>query len=279
MAQPVTKYILFDMLLAIFCSLVPAQAKVVDYQMHCDLGKGYVQERQVGGFTVRLKPTEGICRGWILDPSKNSIFYFGSRAESVFITNELGGTAPVVIIERATLRGAELILFSLDEKPHLMATVENQSGFWLQDDCGGRVQIFTSDGTLESFPDLEDVYHWPLFFPVVVLGMQGGQIRNATASCEPYFDGQISSLRSRLKKTDIVGFRSDSIKDEDRRRELKGYILKIVFLYLYTGRDKDALSVLDEMWPAKDKQRIWTSITKLKSDGVLRQVSAVQSTR
>ena len=181
-----------------------------------------------------------------------------------------GGTNAIIQADASPMN--KLFVVALGEQAHLVKTIENQYGFWLQDDCGGKTQIWTSDGGFQGNSELIDVYHYDLFIPSVVLEMEGEKLTDATPMCRAYFDKQIESLRSKLTTQDVNGFRTDQIGDALHRREVKGRILNIIFCYLYTGREEQAHEVLRQLWPTNDSDRLWEAILKARTAGVLSQV-------
>jgi len=252
----------------------PCGAADVKYQMDCDLGKGTAQTRRANGFTVILAPSNGMCRVSVLDVHRSSVFEYASTGVQVFVGVAVTSDGSTnAIIQADDFNPYKLFVVSLGEHPRLMRTIENQYGFWLQDDCGGKIRIWTSDGAFGSDPDLADVYHRDLFTPDVVLELEGERLVDATPMCKAYFDHEIESLRSELRERDIPRFRDHQIKDNFYRGQIKGKILKIIFCYLYTGRETEAKEFLQQMWPANDSDRLWQSIVNLRSEGVLRNLN------
>jgi hypothetical protein len=252
----------------------PCMAAQVRYQMNCDLGKGTTQTQRSNGSTVILMPANGRCRVSVLDVSQRSVFEYDATGMQVFVgTGATTDGGPNAIIQADASPMYKLFIVSLGEHARLLRTIENQYGFWLQDDCGGRIRIWTSDGVFQGNPDLVDVYHYDLFIPGVVFEMEGEKLIDATPKCRLYFDKQIESLRSRLPADDINRFRTNRIADDFHRGEVKGRILSIILCYLYTDRETEAKQVLQRMWPSNDADRLWQSILKLRSAGVLSQVT------
>ena len=130
------------------------------------------------------------------------------------------------IIQADHFKSYRLFVVSLGEHPRLVRTIENQYGFWLQDDCGGRIRIWTSDGAFAMDPDLADVYHRDLWTPDVVLELEGEGLVDATPMCRAYFDQEIESLHSKLKERDVQRFRSHQIKDDFYRGKSNGKFSK-----------------------------------------------------
>ena len=255
----------------------PCNAAQVKYQMDCNLGKGTTQTQRSNDFTVMLTPANGRCRVSVLDMNQNPVFEYEAGAMQVFVG--IGVTTDDrtnALIQADASPVNKLFIVSLGEGARLLRTIENRYGFWLQDDCGGKTRIWTSDGAFQENSDLVDVYHYDLFTPPVVFEMDGEKLIDATPKCREYFDKQIESLRSRLPADDINRFRTNRIADAFHRGEVKGRILSIMFCYLYTNREIEARTVLQQMWPSDDADRLWQSILKLRSAGVLSQVNKGQ---
>jgi hypothetical protein len=215
-----------------------------------------------------------MCLVSVLNAGKKSIFEYASTGMQVFVG--VGVTtdgSPNAIIQADTPHPYKLFIVSLGEHPRPTRVIENLYGFWLQDDCGGRIRIWTSDGAFQQDSDLADVYHSDLFTPDVVFELQEERLVDATLKCRVYFDNEIRSLRSMLTEEELKRFRTNRIADDFHRGQVKGKILKIIFCYLYTGRETEAKQVLQQMWPSNDSDRLWQSIVKLRSEGVLSNLS------
>jgi hypothetical protein len=262
-------------LLAI-ASATPSIAAQIRYQMNCDHGKGTIQTQRSNGSTVILTPANGMCHVSVLDARQRTIFQYDAWGLQVFVgigVTTDGSRNAVIQAETDTSVPIKLFVVSLGENPRLLRMIENQYGFWLQNDCGGRIRIWTADGAFQGYPDLIDVYHYDVFTPVVVFEIQGEVLIDATPECRLYFDKQIESLRSQLPENDINRFRTNEIADSFHRGEVKGWIVSLIFCYLYTDRETEAKQVLQRMWPSNDADRIWQSIVQHRSDGVLSQVN------
>jgi len=253
------------------------RAASVKYQMDCDLGKGTVQTQRTDSYQVTVTPSAGSCHVAVLDARKKIVFQYDATGIQVFIgagvTTDGHSNA---IIQADTVNPYRLFVVSLGENARLLRTIENQYGFWLQNDCGGRIRIWTSDGAFAQDPDLDGVYHKDLYTPEVVFEIQDERLVDATASCREYFDKEISSLRSQLTPNDVKNFRANRIADDFHRGRVKGNILKIIFCYLYTGRGTQAREFLQQMWPSNDSDRLWQSIMKLRAEGVLGNTNQVR---
>lgn len=262
------------LLLCLLASATPSTAAVVKYQMDCDLGKGAVQARKTQSYSVILTPSKGICHVEVLDAHQKSVFAYDAGGMQVFVGADVMTTdgIPKAVIQ-ADGPPDRLFVVSLGRNAQLLRTIENTYGFWLQNDCGGETRVWTSDGAFQDDADLRDVYHYDLFMPDVVFKMRGDRLVDATPDCREYFDHEIRFVRSRVSEREFENFGANRIADNFRRGQVKGYILKIAFCYLYTGREQEAKEFIDRVWPSNDSARLWQSITKLRSEGVLRNIT------
>jgi hypothetical protein len=253
-----------------------AGAKRVPYSLDCDLGKGTAQTTQSNGFTVVVSPRDGRCYVSVLDTNRRPVFEYHAAGMQAFVgAGPTDDDQPSAVIQADTDDPYRLFIVSLGSRPGLVRSIENQYGFWLQDDCNGRIRLWTADGAFQQDPDLANVYHPELFAPEVVFELRGTNLIDATPDCKGYFDESVSFYRARLTKNDLQRFRTGRIRDGFYSGQVRGYILKIVFSYLYSGQETEAKHALAEMWPAKDRDRVWESILKERSTGVLTQVGSV----
>lgn len=267
----------FAIFLALFaCAATPCLGVQIKYQMQCSEGKGPTQTREANGSTVVLSAESGSCQITVFDSHRTSVFQYKSRwfIDAFVGTGVTENGKPNAIIQTpgASDKGYKLFVVSLGDQPHLITTIENQYGFWLQNDCGDVTRIWTSDGAFQNDPDLIDVYLYDVFTPPVVLGVRGGRLFDATPECKPYFDKVIANTRVKLSEQQIRTFRSGRTPKEAAQGLVRGRILYIVFCYLYTDRENDAHQTVERMWPPQDAHRIWQSIIKRQAEGVLAQI-------
>ena len=263
----------FPLLLCLLASPTPSIAAVVKYQMNCNLGKGTTQALKTRVYSVTLTPSKGSCHVDVIDAHQKSVFEYDAWSMQVFVGAAVTADGRPNAIVQADGQPERLFVVSLGEHARLLRTIENAYGFRLQNDCGGKIRIWTSDGAFQDDPDLRGVYHNGLFTPDVVLEMRDDRLLNATPDCREYFDREISSIRSHVSEQEFENFRANRIADDFRKGQVKGYILKIAFCYLYTGREQQAKEFIDRIWPSNDSARLWQSIIKLRSEGVLRSVT------
>jgi hypothetical protein len=263
-------------LLLLLASATCSSGAVIKYQITCDLGKGAAQIRKARLYTVVLTPiaANNSCRVKVADPGGKTVFGYEAPGMQVYVGPGVTADGGPNAVIQADSSPYQLFVISLGEHARLVRTIENAYGFWLRDDCGGKIKIWTVDGAFQGDPDLLDVYHYDLFTPEVVFEMRGDKLVDATPDCKDYFDKERTSLRSQVPDRSLHAFHADRIRNDFRKGQVKGYVLKIAFCYLYTGRKNEAKQFIDQFWPSDDSARIWRSIVKRRSEGVLRNIAA-----
>jgi hypothetical protein len=248
-------------------------ARIYQYQLNCDLGKGAAQSTEVGGFKLVLAPENQLCRITVVGPNKETVFEHTSGVMQVFTGRDFTGDGEPDVLVQADGSPYRLFVVSLGSRPGLAKTIQNNYGFWLQSDCDDqRVRIWTADGAFQGDKELANiVYHYDLIVPEVVFEIEKTKLVDATPKCQHYFDRQIRLVETSLKPNDISRFRDGQITDKFHRGEVEGKVFKIVFSYLYSGREAKAKESLFSMWPRSDSQRIWEWIMQKRSEGVLQQ--------
>jgi hypothetical protein len=170
-------------------------------------------------------------------------------------------------------------IYSLARPPQLLYTVRGGDSYRAADtDLDGRVEIWTDDAV--AVDGFERVPSADLDFPpTVVLRFEKGRPVHVGSEFLSYYDAQIAKLRSQVSERDRAEFKqSDGDLSAITLRsgeELQGLartkvrVLEIVWAYLYSGREQQAWSPLNEMWPARDLERIRTSVSNLHQGGIL----------
>lgn len=267
-------------LVALWALPMVAHAKTAGgYQMKCDLGKDARQTRAVAQFEIELSPINNSCHLSIsANEDRRTVFEYISTWIEVFAdgTDFNGDGAPDAVVQvAATSPDYKLFVVSLGKNPGLVQTIENNYGFWLRD-CQGdrRLRIWTADGAFYDSPELKDIYLYDVVVPEVIFRLEGDALIDATPECARYFDSVIARASSELTNARIAAFKAGKIHDPFRKGRIKGNVLTIVFSYLYTGRESQALQALERMWPASDRNRVWDWMRKLRSEGVLRQTTS-----
>lgn len=104
------------------------------------------------------------------------------------------------------------------------------------------------------------------FAPTVVLRFEKKHLVDVSSEFTPQYDGQIANLRAQMDPRELAAFKSSdgvlsmeiprSSDELHRLTRTKIEVLEIVWAYLYSGRDAEAWSALQGMWPPQDFERI-----------------------
>jgi len=177
-------------------------------------------------------------------------------------------------------------IYSLLKPPHLLYTIKGAHSYRAADtDLDGHIEIWADDAAavdgFERLPvaDLDSP-------PTVVLRFEKGRLFDVSSQFLAFYDAQITRLRSQFTADDLSRFkRSDgklsvdihqSAEELHRLIRTKISILEIIWAYLYSGREQQAWSSLNELWPAEDVERIRAAISATHQRGIL---SGVDQTR
>jgi hypothetical protein len=115
--------------------------------------------------------------------------------------------------------------------------------------------------------------------PTVVFRFAHGQLRDASAEFQSYFDREIARVRSGIHPQDLDEFKNSdgklaaiftpaSAERLHHLRTVKIKVLEIVWAYLYSGREQDGWRSLTEMWPAADVDRIRIALANARKHGI-----------
>lgn len=92
----------------------PAAARVYEYQLNCDLGKGAAHSSHVGHFEIHLRPENSLCRVEIQDSAGRRIFERTSSGMQVFAGRGFAGNdEPEAIVQTDDIP-YRLFIISLD---------------------------------------------------------------------------------------------------------------------------------------------------------------------
>lgn len=173
-------------------------------------------------------------------------------------------------------------IYSLARPPEHFYTIEGADSFGAADtDLDGRVEIWTDDA--EVVDGFERIPRADLDFPpTVVLRFEKGRPVDVGSEFLSQYDAEIANLRAQVSEGDLSEFkRSDgqlaatsdrSGEDLHRLVRTKIGVLEIVWAYLYSGREHEAWSALEAMWPPGDLERIRAAISTVRQRGLLRNL-------
>lgn len=173
-------------------------------------------------------------------------------------------------------------VYSLQKPPRLLRTITGGGFFSASDtELDGRVEIWTTDiAAVDGFETL--VVGELDFAPTVVLRFERSRLVDVSSEFQPYFDQQMTKLRSELDSQDLRDFKHSDGKlastpslTAEQLHHLRGVkikVLEVIWSYLYSGREPEAWRALADLWPASDVERIQTLITNARAHGIHAQV-------
>jgi len=174
-------------------------------------------------------------------------------------------------------------IYSLTKPPRLLYTITGADSYIAADsDLDGRIEIWTDDASavdgfegvpLKSFDSA----------PTVILRFEKKRLVDVSSEFTSHYDDQIAQIRARIEPQDLAAFKNSdgvlSIKatgatvDSHRLMRTKIKVLEIVWACLYSGRDAEAWSTLQQMWPSQDFNRIRAKISSVHQNGILRGIA------
>ena len=170
-------------------------------------------------------------------------------------------------------------IYSLAKPPHLLYTITGADSYRAADtDLDGRVEIWTDDAAavdgFESVPSVDFD-----FAPTVVFRFEKGRLVDVGSEFLSYYDTQIAKLRSQVSERDLAEFKqsdgslsANTLRSGEELHRLirtKIRVLEIACAYLYSAREREAWSALEEMWPPEDLERIRAAISTVHQRGIL----------
>jgi hypothetical protein len=258
----------------------------------CQNGSGEYSSRFFTGTTVSVGP---LRKGGFAERACVAKLAWGSEEITVAsdaarvgidaLGADLGLGKPVVAFQiDKTGDGANRSyqIYSLIKPPRLLYTITGADSYAAADtDLDGQVEIWTDDAAavngfegvpLQSFD----------FAPTVVLHFEKKRLVDVSSEFTSHYDAQIADLRAQIDARELAAFKnSDGLlsleipRSSDERHRLartKIKVLETVWAYLYSGRDAEAWSALQEMWPSQDFNRIRLTMSDVRRRGILRGI-------
>lgn len=275
--------------------LIPGACRAQNHDVICRDGAGEFEAQSHSGVSVRVGAarSEGlaarICEAEIRwADQKLVVAPEAAQLDIDAFGVDMGLAAPVVALQIKNAKADCCMvydIYSLRAPPTLLRTISGGEFFSAADtDLVGRVEIWTDDA--RAVDGLENIALRDLdFAPPMVLRFVRGRLLDVGIEFRPYYDQKIAEERARLDPQDLADF-----KNSDGRltiasgipavrlvqlRKVKMRVLEIVWCYLYSGRDKEGLRVLGEMWPAADTNRIREALLNARAHGIRSQVDGV----
>ncbi|HEY2013228.1 MAG TPA: hypothetical protein VGH38_06975 [Bryobacteraceae bacterium] len=271
-----------------FCqSLAPRQ------DLTCQDGSGEYSTRLFTGTTVSVGP---LLKGGFAERACTAKLEWGSQELTVasgvaqvaidVLGADLGFDEPVVAFQiDNTGNETDRIyqIFSLRKTPHLLYTIKGGDIYSAADtDLDGQVEIWSDDASgIDGFEGVPAKFYD--FAPTVVLRFQKKRLVDVSPEFQPHYDDQIAALRAQMNDQELAAFKNsdgvlgpnNSLRGDELHRleRTKIKVLEIVCAYLYSGREAEAWSALQEMWPSPDLARIRNGIVSVRQRGILRDIN------
>ncbi len=179
------------------------------------------------------------------------------------------GIADIVIVESDPV-GYLYSVVTPPLKPSLVRQIRNGYAVRFERSPKGRIVLVVPDDGFRDRRDLIDMRRHELVVPEIRFEMTGSRLRDVGAENPGPYDNAIAQARAGLARGDIASFRAGRIGDEHRREAVKARVLTVVLSYFYSGRGKDAVKALSDMWPPADYERILDAILDARRRGSLR---------
>ena len=262
----------------------------------CEDGNGNF-EKKVDGSTLRVvgvpaNEGRGPCRLSVVSPHGNDVFHVDARTIRVDLAGkDLNGDGvrdAAFQVEQGPKGAccATYYVLSFGEAPHLLRKIEGGQFFSLEDRDRDKVYEIWGAG-LEAFQDFDGLRPSDTaIVPTVVMRLEAKKLIDVGPQFQLVYDALISRLHARLKTDRARTFLASDGRLADPRdsgntelTETKAMVLGMVWDYLYSGRQQDAWTTLNELWPASDRDRVRALIEQKRSQGILAQVDSTAPVR
>lgn len=288
----------FDVSSALFAALlfcpIFLHAQVHPSDITCDNGNGEYSTRFFTGTTVSVGPPRN---GEFAERACAAMLTWG--AESISVASDAAQIA-IDVLGADLDFGKPVVAFQIDDtgagtrrsyqiyslaKPHrLLYTITGAESYFAADtDLDGNVEIWTDDAS--AVDGFEGV---PLqsfdFTPTVVLRFEKKRLVDVSSEFTSHYDAQVVQLRAQIEPQQLAAFKnSDGVLslnsfgasvDLHPLLRTKITVLEIVWAYLYSGREAQAWSALEQMWPSRDVHRIQTKISEVHQRGILHGIDS-----
>lgn len=122
-----TRWVVAFLVAVIFA--IPCAARVHDYQLNCDFGKGSAHNIRIAQFDIVLSPENHLCHVAVVGSSKKVLFEYTATGMQVFAGKDFTGDNEPDAIIQADESPIRLFVVSLGRHPGLVKTIENNYGF------------------------------------------------------------------------------------------------------------------------------------------------------
>ena len=258
----------------------------------CENGSGEYSTKFSTGTTVSVGPlrtgafAERACAARLTWGSEEITVASDANEVAIDVLGaDLGFGMPVVafqIDETGNHTNRTYQIYSLSKPPRLLHTITGAGSYSAADtDLDGQVEIWTDDAA--AMNGFEGVPFQSFdFAPTIVLRSEKKQIVNVSSEFRSYYDAQIADLRAQIDPQELAAFKNSDgalslniSRSSDERHRLartKIKLIEIACAYLYSGRDAEAWSALQDMWPPQDFNRTRAAMSNVYQRGILRGI-------
>lgn len=284
--------------LFLICVLAPEACRAQNQDVICRDGTGEFEMTPRQDVTVRVGAARNgglaarVCEATLSWEDQNlTVAPAAAQTDIDALNVDMGLGVPVVAFQVKKSKNDCCMayeIYSLRQPPMLLRRISGGEFFSAADtELDGRIAIWTDDAA--AVDGLENLAPRDLDFPPpVVLRFVRGKLLDAGIEYQSFYDQKIAEERARLSPLDLADF-----KNSDGRltiqsgipavrliqlRAVRMRILEVVWCYLYSGREKEALRSLAEMWPAADLNRIREALLNARAKGIRSQVDGAATT-
>jgi hypothetical protein len=260
--------------------LMLPRANAQESSLNCPAVKGQPPSVKYQGYTVRLvrSSDRGFrCEAFVAAPGSKSVRGKAVAKDWALSVNPLSGSdvngdgKPDLILEGFS-GGAHCcytyqIITLTAGLPEAVHQMRNQVPIsFVKRDSGG-AEVRTSDGVFDYFllPHVDSV------IPEIFLLLDGNKLVDAGPDHVADYDKLIDKARSELTPEELEKLKKATYNQNmliDQLPTVKK-VLTIVLNYLYSGRQEQAWSALNEMWPPSDADRVKRLIVERRGRGLL----------
>jgi hypothetical protein len=255
----------------------------------CENGSGEYSTRFVTGTTVSVGPmrngtfAERACAATLeWNGPEVSVASDAGQVGIDVLGADLGFGKPVVafqIDQSGAGSNRTYQIYSLEKPPHLLYTITGGDSYRAADtDLDGRIEIWTDDAAAVDGFERVPAADFD-FAPTVVFRFEKGHLVDVGSEFLSYYDAEIAKVRSQVSERDLAEFKQSdgslsatTLRPGEELHRLirtKIGVLEIVWAYLYSAREREAWSALEEMWPSADLERIRAAISTVHQRGIL----------
>lgn len=218
-----------------------------------------------GALTLTVQRTSANICTFTVTAADTTLGTLGQGADAAvtaqFIDLDADRQSELVVVadSRGTSGLAESFVFAQRPMPRLIGSIKG---------CAGEVTQLAELGT-RAIKSCDTSYN--LFEglcptcgprPLLFFALESGTLRSRGVLFSREFDTRITEQTNTLKEPDLAAFVASKTTADPAYvgSPVRGVVLSIAADYIYSGRSAEARAVLDRMWPAFDRDRVFMEI-------------------